>query len=67
MKISLQQFQRETGCSDAERRLVANSPLSGRASDGRIDGNRARQVLSGIRLARQIARLDAIYDGCADL
>lgn len=67
MMISLQQFQRETGCSDAERRLVANSPLSGRTSDGRINGARALQVLSGIRLAQQQVRLDAVYDNSADL
>jgi len=66
MKITPAEFQRETGCTDGERRLVANSPLSNRGADGRIDGARARQVLSGIRLAREQIRLDAIYDGCAD-
>jgi len=66
VKITPQQFQRETGCSDSERRAVANSPLSNRSADGRIDGARAKQVLSGIRLAQQMARLDAIYDACAD-
>lgn len=65
--ITPQQFQHQTGCSDAERRLVASSPLSGRASDGRINAARARQVLSGIRLAQQQARLEVIYDGCSDL
>ena len=61
MFITVQQFQRETGCSDAELRLVKNSPLSERRDDGRIRAAAARQVLAGIRTAREIETLERAY------
>jgi hypothetical protein len=46
-------FQQITRCSDGERRLVTASPWAEwRRSDGRLNGDRARQVLAGIRDAR---------------
>ena len=61
MYINVQQFKRETGCSDGELRLVKNSPLSERRADGRIRSAAARQVLAGIRTAREIETLERAY------
>jgi hypothetical protein len=52
-RIRPESFQQLVHCTDGERRLVTASPLSDfRRSDARLDGDRGRLVLQGIRRAR---------------
>jgi hypothetical protein len=46
-------FRQVTGCSAGEERLVMRSPWSDyRRADGRLNGDKGRAVLAGIRAAR---------------
>lgn len=61
MRVSFNQFQIETGASDGEMRLLRRSPAA-EVRNGQLDKERSRVVLSGIRLARQAARLEVAFE-----
>jgi hypothetical protein len=55
-RIAPATFRQLTGCTAGEQRLVTASPLADyRRADARLDGDRGRLVLAGIRQARSEA------------